>query len=529
MQSKKFNLLLVFVLLIMSGSFAQSTSGYSVFDSSVITKKGQPQQNEFLNHSYNFPAKPRNMWEVGVAAGMFSVNGDVPQVLPTFGFSAHVRKSLGYLFSLRLEYMYGIAKGLDWNASKGYKNNSAWNDIKGYKNDTTFVFYNYKTQVQDLSIQGLFSLNNIRFHKNKSKVSSYIGAGIGLSTYRTMINAKNESNGTDYANLFNEVQRSEDYKYGNRDNILSRLKDGMDDTYETEAENDRVTRAAIGDATLNVALNVLIGIEYKLSKRINIALEDRHTFIHDDLLDGQRWQEHPSASPALTGNWDTYNYLSLGLNFNLGKKSVEPLWWINPLDYVYGEINNPKHMNLPKPKYEDADSDGVLDQLDREPNTPAGAKVDTHGVAIDTDGDGVPDYKDKQLITPTECQPVDADGVGKCPDPECCKNAAKIVEATVQCPSDYPSLSFKGNSSDLSKDAKTMLSAVAAKMKANPKCNIVVNGYPEASKASQAVCQQRTDAVSKYLIQKEGISADRITTNCTIGGGDKNTIDIKSN
>ena len=79
-------------------------------------------------------------------------------------------------------------------------------------------------------------------------------------------------------------------------------------------------------------------------------------------------------------------------------------------------------MKIPKPVFDDADGDGVIDQLDKEPNTPAGCPVDTHGVTKDTDGDGVPDCKDKQLITPTECQPVDADGVGKCPDPECCKN-----------------------------------------------------------------------------------------------------------
>jgi hypothetical protein len=36
----------------------------------------------------------------------------------------------------------------------------------------------------------------------------------------------------------------------------------------------------------------------------------------------------------------------------------------------------------------------------------------------DTDGDGVPDCRDKELITPTYCQPVDADGVGKCPCPD---------------------------------------------------------------------------------------------------------------
>ena len=128
------------------------------------------------------------------------------------------------------------------------------------------------------------------------------------------------------------------------------------------------------------------------------------------------------TDPVQTSDYDTYNYASVGLNFNIGKKSVEPLWWINPLDYAYSEINNPKHMKLPKPVFDDADGDGVIDQFDKEPNTPAGCPVDTHGVSRDTDGDGVPDCKDKQLITPTECQPVDADGVGKCPDPECCKN-----------------------------------------------------------------------------------------------------------
>ena len=171
----------------------------------------------------------------------------------------------------------------------------------------------------------------------------------------------------------------------------------------------------------------------------------------------------------------------------------------------------------------------MLDALDREPNTPAGCPVDTHGVTKDTDGDGVPDCKDKQLITPTECQPVDGDGVGKCPDPECCKNPPPPADPKANCPTDYPSLSFKGNSITIGADAKAMLATVAAKMKANPTCNITINGYPEASKASQAVCQKRVDAIKQYLVQKEGISADRITTNCEVGGGDKNTVDIKSN
>ena len=74
-------------------------------------------------------------------------------------------------------------------------------------------------------------------------------------------------------------------------------------------------------------------------------------------------------------------------------------------------------MILPKPVLPDADGDGVTDQFDQE-QTPQGCPVDTHGVSRDTDGDGVPDCRDKEMVTPTYCQPVDADGVGKCPCPD---------------------------------------------------------------------------------------------------------------
>ena len=537
MQSKKLTLLLTMFFLILGTAFAQkSTSGYDVYDSTVITRKGQPQQNEFWNNTYNFPSKPRNMWEVGLSTGLFNISGDVPSLLPTMGFAAHVRKSLGYVFSLRMQYVSGNAKGLNWNASSNYSKNAAFSQY--YSAPTTtgttipgrpaeFVYYNYKNKTQDLGLQALMSLNNIRFHKNKSKWVMYGGAGIGATTYETMINARNESTGATYSDLFTSVYNNTVYKFSNRKDIRKQLKDGMDKTYEEKAQSNGQRRASLGNQTLQFSTSIIFGMEYKLGKRINLALEDRHTFIKDDLLDGQQWQESPQGDGALSPNWDSYNYLSLGLNFNLGSKAVEPLWWINPLDYVYSEINNPKHTKFPKPAFEDADADGVLDQLDREPNTPAGVAVDTHGVSRDTDGDGVPDFKDKQLITPSECQPVDADGVGKCPDPECCKNPP--APPAPECPADYPSLIYKGNSAGLSADVKALIAVVAAKLKANPKCNITLNGYPEASKAAQAVCQQRLDAVKLYLVQKEGIGAERVTTNCEVGGGDKNTVDIKSN
>jgi hypothetical protein len=81
-----------------------------------------PQHTEFMNGTYNYPAKPRNMWEVGVKAGLFTINGDV-NASASYGVGAHIRKAFGYLFSARLSYMQGIGKGLNWQPSGGYRNN----------------------------------------------------------------------------------------------------------------------------------------------------------------------------------------------------------------------------------------------------------------------------------------------------------------------------------------------------------------------------------------------------------------------
>ena len=547
MVSKKYKIVLGVLFLFLSTGLSAQVGGFgSVYDSSVIPAKRLPQQNEFWNGSYNFPAKPRNMWEIGISGGLFTVSGDVSAKIPTIGFSAHVRKAFGYVFSLRLQYLNGTGKGLNWLASENYGKNPAWNtnlpvgkryfspqrngagliqytDRNGNVSQRQDqVYYNYKVHVQDLGLQGIVTLNNIRFHKQKTGLVIYGGGGIGISWFKTMINALDGS-GNNYSALFNSTQSA---NYSNRKDVLKKLKAGMDKTYETVAENELTRRPKLGDNVLKPSGTVLAGVAIRLSKRINLAIEDRWTFVKTDLLDGQRWQEHAFGDAALTRDFDSYNYASLGLNVNLGGKAVEPLWWVNPLDYAYDELRNHRNVKIPKNDCNDADGDGVCDHLDREPNTPAGCPVDTHGVTRDTDGDGVPDCKDKQLITPTECQPVNADGVGKCPDPECCKNPPPVV---VTCPCDYPSLMFKGNSTALSTDNKAMLATVASKLKANPTCMITINGYPEASKASQANCQKRLETIKIYLIEKEGISADRITTNCEVGGGDKNTIDVKCN
>jgi hypothetical protein len=323
MASKKYKLLLGLLLIVSSASFAQTTGtggGYDVYDSSVIPSKRMPQQNEFWNNSYNFPAKPRNMWEVGVSAGMFTVSGDIPARIPTLGFSAHVRKAFGYIFSMRLQYMNATGKGMHWLMSQNFAKNPAWRAYNAPVRTNAGpivgsipgaarldqVYYNYKTNVQDLSLQGIVALNNIRFHKKKTGFSIYGGAGIGATIYNTKVNAL-DANGRPYTTLFNSIASG---THSNRKDVLDRLKAGMDDSYETAAETHGDRRPKIGNNTLKPSGTVLFGMSWKLGKRINIALEDRHTFIKDDLLDGQRWQEHAWGDAVQTRDFDSYNYLS---------------------------------------------------------------------------------------------------------------------------------------------------------------------------------------------------------------------------
>lgn len=206
------------------------------------------------------------------------------------------------------------------------------------------------------------------------------------------------------------------------------------------------------------------------------------------------------------------------------KKRVAPLWWYNPLSYPYSEISNPSLMKFPKPVLDDSDNDGVADQFDIEPNTPAGCPVDAKGKSRDTDGDGIPDCRDKELITPTSCQPVNADGIGKCPDPECCK---LIPPPPPPCNlGSLPSIQFSGNSVTLGNDAKAILDAAAAQIKANPACKICVVGHGGASKREQQLSWDRTNAVINYLFTNQNISRDRFVFKYG-EQGDANTVDLQ--
>ena len=91
----------------------------------------------------------------------------------------------------------------------------------------------------------------------------------------------------------------------------------------------------------------------------------------------------------------------------------------------------------------DSDGDGVPDSKDKCPGTPKGARVDANGCPKDSDADGVPDGIDKCANTPkgwkvdaTGC-PADSDGDGVADAVDACPNTPKDVKVNDKgCPAE---------------------------------------------------------------------------------------------
>ncbi|TAD83821.1 MAG: hypothetical protein EAY75_14345 [Bacteroidetes bacterium] len=534
MASKKYTLLALTLFAFATAGFGQLRGVVDYKDSSKIPASRMAQQNEWRNNSktQTFPAKPRDMWQVGAYGGLLILDGDVPSV-PGFNFGLQVRKSLGYVISLRGQVGYGQTTGLDYRKNGNTLNSEVLRvyEVPGSPNSTPasrgpgWYVHSSRTRAITPSVDALISLNNLMFHKKQSKFNFYALIGYSAFIYNTKLDALNGSTPYNFqsltaqANFFNRSRR--DIRKDLRDNLF-------DGSYETQAMvNDRrqnFDNSAPDQYQVRHSLNLGLGTEFRIGSRYSVGLEAKWIRTDDDYLDGWHLQRN---NAAITSEHDNVLLINTSFNVNLGNtsKRVAPLWQLNPLGYVYGELSNPSIMKFPKPVLDDTDNDGVTDQFDIEPNTPAGCPVDAKGKSRDTDGDGVPDCRDKELITPTTCQPVNADGVGKCPDPECCTKIAKVETSSCSIGS-LPPVQFASGTVKFGKDAESSLMSAAAQIKANPLCKICVIGHGGASKREQQLSWDRVNAVINYMVEKQGISRDRFVFKYG-EDGDANTVDFQ--
>ena len=173
----------------------------------------------------------------------------------------------------------------------------------------------------------------------------------------------------------------------------------------------------------------------------------------------------------------------------------------------------------------DTDGDGVQDSMDKCPDTPAGVKVDANGCPIDTDGDGIADYLDKCPTVPglakfDGCPDTDGDGipdaVDKCPTvpglPEYDGCPKPEVVATPEIPT-FKNVLFATDKDAITKQHIATLDEVAAFMNKYPNTKLVLGGHTDTQSTevyNQGLSERRAAAVQNYLTGK-GVDAARIS------------------
>jgi OOP family OmpA-OmpF porin len=506
-------------------------------DDNFISNKYETQHSEWKEGKSQFPGKPRDMWQLGLGVGSFLVSGDVKSQFG-WGASVHVRKSLGYIFSLKAEYMFGQASGLNYQASGP----NAFQDIAPfttqYPNTPGTLFYaNYRIpQYHALSLQTVYNLNNIKFHRKSNKWSLNLIVGLGLNAYTTKINAL-DANGNPYdfstAALDNTGSPIDVTTLAGRREVRDNIKGILDDDYETFAQQNNKNILTFGGEerrlSLNPFLNVGMSLEYLITPRLSLAIEHQGYISVDDFIDSKQKTE----TGDFTSNIDIPHYTSIRLGFHLGKKDkrIQPLWFINPLIYPMSDVADLKE-KLDDDWFKDDDNDGVPNKLDQEPDTPEDALVDTKGRTLDSDADGVPDHKDKEPFSPPGYK-TDEDGVAAVPkpltqddvrvegDPE--SGERLVIGSETFDPlggegagtlKDWylPMVHFDLDKYYLRPEAYEQLLHVATVMKAYPKLKVVAHGHTDiraSNEYNDMLSYNRAMTAVDFLVNQYGVERER--------------------
>lgn len=422
--------------------------GYAQTDDST------PKTEPFNNKSRLFKD-----WSISVGGGAsFMTNADLTSFYDgkiNWGWNGYVSldKQISHTFGMSLMYMRGQTKQkayLDAAAGVGSGN----------------------TKFDQIAILGDVNFSNLmRRTDNKSRFKWALHgyAGIGFTGYKTFLQDNN---------------------------LLSRWP------LYIEQKMDIASFTYIGG----------VGLKYNISRLLDIELRTLYLMSGDEEFDGGGWSR--TAPPGYNLINDTYSdnawIVNLGVSFKLGKHK-DHLRWVDPLQIAYAKAADleEKFKDFKVCDKGDLDNDGVCDDWDRQLDTPAGARVDGAGVALDMDLDGVIDLNDKCVTVPG---PVENSG---CP--------VEPVKQSISVDKTYAideiNKYFNGIEFELNKDIIRQKSFAdldkAAEIIKTLGANdsfIVVGATDSRGSAeyNKKLSQSRANAVMNYLINK-GVAQSALT------------------
>ena len=447
---------------------------------------------------------PNDQWEFGIHGGLALLVGDLKTDFSSPAVGIHLRKALDNVFSLRADVDLQIVNSKPiLPAGQQYlgpetRNNFGVGDVRTFTDATSTIFQG--------TLQVVAALANGRWDAGVRKISPYVFGGVGFGNLGTQVNVTGTTDGSKTT-------------LGKQDLVLP---------------GDRNTGSVAPLAEGGV------GVAFRVNDKFNIALEEKaSTFFgkRADLIDGFQY-----------GNRDFILFTNVRLNFNIGGGAAAdktlPLWWVGPAE----QLNSRVAALEARPKFDptDTDGDGVIDMFDQEPNTPAGARVDMHGVALDSDGDGIPDYKDKEPFSPPGYK-VDANGVAIVPKPAYITepDVDRIVDAKLaKLKSSWepatnkgasladwflPMIHFDFNSAKIKESELGNLSAVASVLKNNSTIRILANGFTDrvsSDSYNQGLSYRRAQAAIDMLVKRFGVDRSRLVL--AYEGENKNLVPTNS-
>lgn len=361
----KLNLLLALALPIAFSAQSKGTSANTSGDYPNAYSNGSANVRPFNNSSRLFKD-----WSVSVGGGgAFMQAADLTsfydgKIDAGWNMYASIDKQITHIFGLSAVYQMGKTN------QKGMLPGAA-----GIAAGVATA----STKYQQVSLLGDFNLSNLMRRvdsKSAYKWALHAYGGLGLQGYNTLL----------------------------LDNDMSR--------YSTTPRRIPVEiEQKIGLDTFFFQFGT--GLKYNTSKLIDVELRAMYMISGDDSFDGGGFGKNarPAYNAINHSHSDNALTVNLGLSFKLGK-NANHLAWFDPMQDINNRItilqNSEKDFEVCEKG--DMDDDGVCDDWDRQLDTPAGARVDGAGVALDMDLDGVIDLYDKCVTVPG---PVENNG---CPN-----------------------------------------------------------------------------------------------------------------
>lgn len=140
----------------------------------------------------------------------------------------------------------------------------------------------------------------------------------------------------------------------------------------------------------------------------------------------------------------------------------------------------------------DSDGDGVVDRLDKCPDTPRSAVVDASGCPLDTDGDGV------------------YDGIDKCPTTP---KGARVGALGCSLSLSLSGVNFENDSARLLPAGERILDEAVVALKGDPTATIEIQGHTDSNGPAAynlKLGERRATGVRDYLVSRD-IAADRLS------------------